>query len=129
MSHRQHTNNRNVGPFRYWQPEQIPNFLLAAPVLAISVYGAVKSFARGHLNSLELAINTHSLLMSALLIFASHTQIALRLAPTDTVLWWTLARSAVDSNGSSRLIKFWVWFVCIWGAVSLVLWSGHYPPA
>ena len=31
-----------VGPFRYYEMNQIPNFLLAAPVLALSVYAVTK---------------------------------------------------------------------------------------
>ncbi len=77
------------------------------------------------------AIVAYVALMDALLIFASHTQIALRLAPTDPVVWWTLAKS-FGSAGNRRLNaleKGWGWWVCVWGAASLVLWTGHYPPA
>lgn len=129
--------NRNIGLFRYWRPEQLPNFVLAAPVLSISLLGLRRQLTTGlptsHANSRHLvaAILVYQTLMNWLLIFASHTQIALRLAPTDPVLWWTLATSLATktSRELAWFEKMWCWWVCIWGAASMVLWAGHYPPA
>jgi phosphatidylinositol glycan class V len=59
--------------------------------------------------------------MFVLLLFASHVQIALRLAVTDPTLWWTLA--------ASKRLSAWTYFCVVYGAVSLVLWAGFYPPA
>ena len=116
--------------------------------------------------------------LTLLLIFASHTQIALRVALTDPVVWWNIADMAFEwdpaflrpliestlekpqlspirqklqaGNGvreqsrgwmrskeeevrsGRRMTKWgriWVGYVVIWGAVSLLLWAGHYPPA
>ncbi|KAE8225407.1 hypothetical protein CF319_g1854 [Tilletia indica] len=38
----------NVGFLRYWEPSQLPNFLLAAPVLVFAVYGSIK-YSKGSL--------------------------------------------------------------------------------
>jgi len=72
--------------------------------------------------------------MTFLLIFSSHTQIALRVISTDPVFWWVLADLAFDwttrdHRRMTRIGKLWVWWSVIWGAVSIVLWAGHYPPA
>jgi phosphatidylinositol glycan class V len=113
--------------------------------------------------------------LTLLLLFASHTQIALRVAVTDPVVWWNLAdmaykwdpaflrpvlKNAADGSqglqGSKvvasapgrdvggvreeenriragrRMTKWgrlWVGYVVVWGAVSMLLWAGHYPPA
>ncbi|CAK9782258.1 mannosyltransferase [Cutaneotrichosporon oleaginosum] len=136
----------NIGLFKYWRLQQAPNFLLAAPVLTVSLIGVCRHLSMGDSVSsastspdrisgggsdVQTAIVVYIALMDVLLIFASHTQIALRLAPTDPVVWWTLAKS-FDSAGSRKLTlleKGWGWWVLVWGAASLVLWSGHYPPA
>ncbi|KAL1405821.1 ER membrane glycoprotein subunit of the GPI transamidase complex-like protein [Vanrija albida] len=127
----------NVGPFRYWTLSQLPNFALAAPVLYVTIKGlashlqSLVASSPTRIARLDTAIYLHQLLMMALLIISSHTQIALRLAATDPVVWWTIAASALggDKGDLGKTAKVWLWWVCIWGAVSLVLWSGHYPPA
>ena len=91
--------------------------------------------------------------MTALLIFGSHTQIALRVISTDPVFWWLLADLAFekrkenesgDGDGGgdksrgrgrgrgmamTRLGQVWLYWTVVWGSVSIVLWVGHYPPA
>ncbi|WOO83212.1 GPI mannosyltransferase 2 [Vanrija pseudolonga] len=126
----------NVGPFRYWTLSQLPNFAMAGPVLYITLkglfthLGSIASSSLSRIAHLDTGIYLHQLLMMALLIVSSHTQIALRLAATDPVVWWTVAASALGNKGDlGKTAKVWLWWVCIWGAVSLVLWSGHYPPA
>lgn len=125
---------RNIGFLKYWRLEQVPNFILAAPVLYISILGiytyktSTWPIAKSD-NHTMAAIVTHQTLINALLLFSSHTQIALRLAPTDPVMWWTLASSLVTGRKVEWWHTMWGWWVCLWGAASLVLWTGHYPPA
>lgn len=77
----------------------------------------------------------HHAVMTLLLIFGSHTQIALRVISTDPVFWWLLADNAFTpgsdktERGMTRAGQAWLWWTVIWGAVSIVLWAGHYPPA
>lgn len=131
------SDSRNIGLFRYWRVEQLPNFVLAAPILCISLLGLRRQLATGLPTShpgngdMIAAIMVYQAVMNALLIFASHTQIALRLAPTDPVLWWTLATSLATKTSRSFTWyeKMWCWWVCVWGVASIVLWAGHYPPA
>lgn len=127
----------NVGPFRYWTLSQLPNFAMAGPVLYITLRGLythlrsiASSSSLSRIARLDTGIYLHQALMMALLIVSSHTQIALRLAATDPVIWWTVAASALGGKDDlGKTAKVWLWWVCIWGAVSLVLWSGHLPPA
>jgi phosphatidylinositol glycan class V len=78
-----------------------------------------------------------------ILVFASHTQIALRVSMGNPVLFWIVGAFVPNSSsGSSSRVNYrrggsrtakWarrgiVWS-CTWGAVSLVLWAGFYPPA
>lgn len=37
--------------------------------------------------------------------------------------------SVIPVKGLTQIGKIWVWWTVIFGAISIVLWSGHYPPA
>lgn len=81
-----------------------------------------------------------------ILLFASHTQIALRVSMGNPILFWIVGAFVSNPNssrkyrggagsgsrGRGRTAKWArrgiVWS-CTWGAVSLVLWAGFYPPA
>lgn len=107
-----------------------------------------------------LPFHLQHLLLTALLVFGSHTQIALRTAITDPVVWWNVAsvafrwepmyRQASEAGASAdnqvkkpetkeelldagkRMTtagRIWVGWAVVWGAISLVLWSAHLPPA
>ena len=131
----------NVGLFRYWTPQQFPNFLLAAPVLVLLSYystQSVRSFAnrlfdktqpRKHspFESPSLAPHgIHAFVFTSILLFASHTQIILRFAASLPFTYWSAARLLVERP---RLGKWWVGWSVVWGALSLVLWSTFLPPA
>ena len=137
--------DRNVGFLKYWTSAQIPNLLIVAPVLAVSLIGTYR-YLGGLLNPNEtkkrphdslsmLPFHLHHLAMTFLLIFSSHTQIALRVISGDPVVWWNLTALSFDWTNANELRdmtssgRAWMWWTVIWGAVSLVLWSGHYPPA
>ena len=130
----------NVGLFRYWTPAQLPNFLLAAPTLA-----TILAFAYHHLHSLFIQIQRqqkaraapfahesltphvlHSVFMSGLLLFASHTQITLRLAASMPVLYWAGTWLVVEHPQCAAL---WVAWSFLWGTISILLWSSFLPPA
>jgi phosphatidylinositol glycan class V len=184
--------------------EQLPNILLASPVLLASIAGTY-SYLRGMLHRQSvpshplrpaqhlalLPFHLHHLLLTFLLLFSSHTQIALRLSITNPVIWWNVASMAFDwsdedvnanldeplapqstqtseksireapNGGSDPSVsmeksaktdyvsatvprglkgklrtkkmtlpgKLWVGWTVVWSLISLILWSGHYPPA
>lgn len=133
--------NRNVGLFKYWTIAQVPNFLLAAPVLAVSLLPTLAYFQKASTAPHTLLpFHIHHLFLTLLLIFASHAQIALRVCITDPVVWWNVAAVAVDwapvgKGDQARPTvlttagKLWIGWVVVYGTVSLFLWAGHYPPA
>ncbi|KAF9650892.1 hypothetical protein BDM02DRAFT_3185046 [Thelephora ganbajun] len=101
----------NVGFLRYWTPQQIPNFLLAAPVLALLSYYSVQSVCSfaGRLfdkaqprnlpapESQSLAPHSiHAFIFTSILLFASHTQIILRFASSLPFTYWSAARLLID---------------------------------
>lgn len=131
----------NVGILRYWTLQQLPNFLLAAPVLGLLSYystQSVRSFAGllfdqarlqkpSPFDSLSLAPHgIHAFVFTSILLFASHTQIILRFAASLPFTYWSAARLLVEHP---RLGKWWVGWSVVWGAVSLVLWWTFLPPA
>lgn len=175
----------------YWTIAQIPNLILALPVLLIALTGSycffqsyaqlqipipanpIKHGDKPHQTTISstlfepfipttisgptssrilLPLYIHSTALTLLLIFSAHTQIALRVCVTDPVVWWSLAglafkwqRSSAyprkgdnmdkarprgeDKMGMTIIGKIWIWWTLIQGAISIVLWAGHYPPA
>lgn len=146
----------NVGFLRYWTPAQLPNILLAAPIL-ISIF----SFSFSHLRASTLpallrhplisahpaALRLravcmpnksifwqesiiphilHSLVMCSILLFAAHTQITLRLAASMPTTFWAAAYLMVQHPRTGR---WWVAWSVVWGAISIVLWAVFLPPA
>ncbi|KAI0667402.1 GPI mannosyltransferase 2 [Trametes maxima] len=144
----------NGGLLRYWTLQQLPNFLLGAPPLlllfafalryvrralaprlAISALGPVSTTATTTLNdrhpspflSSSIAPHViHALILSLLLLFASHTQIVLRQAASMPVTYWAAAWLCVERPVFGR---WWVGWSVVWGALSCVLWAVFLPPA
>lgn len=86
------------------------------------------------------------LLLTLLLLFNSHVQIILRQAATMPLIWWALAdgigfewnwwrEGNQDDHHHKKpkllTIRWTLWFkwLSIWFPISLILWSGFYPPA
>ncbi|KAG8790825.1 ER membrane glycoprotein subunit of the GPI transamidase complex-like protein [Ceratobasidium sp. 428] len=117
----------DVGLWRYWTPSQIPNFLLAAPMLLLvggasilflaTVYRASTAEAKfkgsdrvqsiAPLDGLSLAPQMtltllpyalHALVLSLLLFTTAHVQIALRVLPAATP-WASWAGAALVMKG------------------------------
>ncbi|KAJ1303037.1 hypothetical protein OPQ81_011238 [Rhizoctonia solani] len=106
----------DVGPWRYWTVAQIPNFLLAIPILALSFSSIVwfmiassrgirfnpekvdSSLPESTLSPLKALIllpyALHALVLSLMLLIAAHVQIALRILPAATP-WISWAGAAL----------------------------------
>ncbi|KAI0822156.1 GPI mannosyltransferase 2 [Trametes gibbosa] len=136
----------NVGFLRYWTPQQLPNFLLGAPPLTLLFAFALHYIRRALLPRLAALAGppsppqksppflprsiaphaVHALVLSLLLLFASHTQIVLRTAASMPFTYWAAAWLVVEH---SRWGRWWVGWSVVWGAVSCVLWAVFLPPA
>ncbi|KAJ7668374.1 GPI mannosyltransferase 2 [Mycena polygramma] len=126
----------NSGFLRYWTLQQLPNFLIAAPpLIAISTFSVyhlghwIKVPAQHGHAFLSASIAPHAiyaLLLSAILLFASHTQIVLRLAASMPITYWAAAWLVVQHPKCGRA---WVAWSVLWGSLSILLWSAFLPPA
>ncbi|KAJ7727668.1 glycosyltransferase family 76 protein [Mycena maculata] len=126
----------NVGFLRYWTPQQLPNFLLAAPpLLALSAFSThhlrhwLKNPAapgRAFLSASIAPHAIHALIMCGTLLFASHTQIVLRFAAAMPLTYWAAAWLLVEAPTWGRA---WVTWSILWGALSVLLWGAFLPPA
>jgi phosphatidylinositol glycan class V len=167
---------------RYWTPSQLPNFILAAPILVASIYGIYqywqlvfrrfthsKTATTSTISSQSRPASTRSrsspdldsdlelrrtlwenpeaapfflihTITTLILVFASHTQIALRVSMGNPVLFWIVGAFVSSSSSrvnyrrggggrTARWARRGIVWSCTWGAVSLVLWAGFYPPA
>jgi len=142
----------NVGLLKYWRVYQIPNFLLPSPPLVLLVCSAVTTirasfpYLANRITSIVSGKGTtkmgdaddpgdiemlphalHALIMASILIFVSHTQIALRALPTLPFMHWSVAGLFTHKPGPAK--AWWMYWCVIWWAMSCVLWGAFLPPA
>jgi GPI mannosyltransferase 2 len=131
----------NVGFLQYWTLSQLPNFVLAAPVLLLLLSSSihhirqtVTRYLSGQKQSQYSPFSSpsliphaiHAFILTTTLLFASHTQIILRLAGSMPFTYWSAAWLLFERPAWG---KWWVGWSVIWGSVSLVLWAVFLPPA
>lgn len=128
------------GLFRYWSLQQLPNFLITAPplltIFIFSIYHLRVRLAdilnpsnRGNrpFSSSSLTPHAiHSLFICCLLLFASHTQILLRVAASLPLTYWAAAWLVIYYPIHGQR---WIAWSMAWGSISVVLWSSFLPPA
>ncbi|EKM80848.1 hypothetical protein AGABI1DRAFT_71435 [Agaricus bisporus var. burnettii JB137-S8] len=128
----------NVGFLKYWSLSQLPNFLLAFPLLiTLFTYSLTYLFyfltstpsPDPFFNSSIAPHAIHALLMSSLLLFASHTQIVLRLAPSMPFTYWAAAYLFTHPTHHPFLSRLWLPWSLIWSLLSVILWIAFLPPA
>mmetsp|Transcript_643 Transcript_643/g.1877 ORF Transcript_643/g.1877 Transcript_643/m.1877 type:complete len:427 (+) Transcript_643:157-1437(+) len=134
-----------VGFLRYFQLQQVPNFLLAMPVLVLTWTGCVRFvrdhglltalravFLPGHQSGkadvadpipLDAAIYmAHWAFLAAYATFFMHVQVSTRLLSSCPALYWWAASLCV--RGHSRAV--WTYFLS-YAALGLVLFPQFYP--
>lgn len=130
-----------MGLFRYWTVAQLPNFVLAAPVLLAMAVGVASYVARLGVRRVLVATCCpwagaalppsaqaalpyvlHTGVLLGVLLLASHVQIALRLCTAGGMpyVWVTVA-----SWPPSRTLGYLSAYTFLAG----VLYAGFYPPA
>ncbi|GAA5939639.1 GPI-anchor transamidase GPI18 [Sporobolomyces koalae] len=149
----------DVGPFRYWTLQQLPNFILAAPMLVLSFAASWSYYAsqprlvlarsvpflrlprsacapapkgRPFLSPALLPFVHLHTATTVMLLVSAHVQIILRLCITNPVVWWYAADLVLDVDKGSRRRAWgarWVTYAVVWGSISVVLWALFLPPA
>lgn len=130
----------NNGLFKYWSLSQLPNFIIASPPLLSLFYYSARYLWHfvGFGNSTGPFFNSsiaphaiHAFLMSGILLFASHTQIILRLAPSMPFTYWAAAYilTHLKDCGHTFLARAWVVWALVWSVISVILWVAFLPPA
>lgn len=131
----------DVGFLRYWTAAQVPNFVLAAPVLVLGAYACQRLALswrrvwvdtcrpwRSDAHECELAHVYYTAIVLVLLLFVSHVQIALRFATPGGLpaLWWGAAVLVREHPRVGRVLQgYLLWY----SLVAAVLYAGFYPPA
>ena len=108
--------------FSYWRPEQIPNFILAAPALGLALIACHDALTRrppikrlvadlragddgARLTIIELALAAHAAATAGLCLFVAHVEISTRLLACGCLPFsWALA--SVDR-------PVWRWYVLL----------------
>jgi GPI mannosyltransferase 2 len=131
----------NVGLFLYWEPKQIPNFLLAMPMILISVTGIAKylkadfrrviSFGaickegeikKGYLaNNLIFPFMFYWGINLVILVFIANVQIITRMVCSLPAIYWYLNENFFEQK---KLILF---YFCSYLLLGPLLFSNFYP--
>lgn len=141
----------NVGLLRYFTREQIPNFLLASPMILLSVCGII-SYCRKNLKTiLTLGIKPVSvakrspfysrrlvpliylwMIMLLSTVFVAHVQIITRLFTFLPAPYWYMAHIICSRRKDSSFLwakRLVIWFCGLYGIAYTVLFLNYYPPA
>ncbi|KAJ4468226.1 glycosyltransferase family 76 protein [Lentinula aciculospora] len=122
----------NSGFLRYWTLTQLPNFIIAAPpFIVIFTYSVhiLRKVMRGDTSESVVGLIPHAIhacVLCSMLLFNSHVQIVLRLAPSMPLVYWAAAWLVMDHP---KAAKWWVCWSIIWGTLSILLWGTFLPPA
>lgn len=108
----------NVGFLNYYEPKQIPNFLLAAPILIFILYDSIRFAMRSvkllpfgvnwpfwHENSWRFVYIFHSFVLCIFCIFFVHIQVSTRmLASSSPCLYWISAQYFYKENSQNHVV-------------------------
>ena len=137
----------NVGFLKYYTSSQLPNFLIAAPMIILSLAACwgyfrsdwKRSFTLGGLHGRHRAnlrflhqdvLFPHFVLLLALLIYTLcivHVQIIARLFSFQPVIYWSLAH--FYTTGTQRARNLIMGYCLVTTLIGTILFMNNYPPA
>lgn len=128
-----------MGFLRYWTPNQIPLFILAAPVLTLLItsgYQILRSPSTAAVSVrstqdhkvLVQALAASQAVVAILALTTYHVQVISRLASGYAVWYWWIASCLMDKTSASKGRGI-VIFMVMYGGIQAVLFSSFLPPA
>jgi phosphatidylinositol glycan class V len=120
----------DVGAFRYWKLTQMPNFLIAGPVIVLCFSACWMYFYSDWKRVVSLGAFTNSSKKSFLLqdsMIVVHIQIIARLFSFQPVLYWSWAH--FFTTGSKKVKSVIVGVNLGYALIGSVLFMNFYPPA
>ncbi|TQV94928.1 DUF409 domain-containing protein [Cordyceps javanica] len=129
----------NVGFLRYWTPNQIPLFILAAPVLTLLMTSGwqvlhgpaaagMASGCRADHRTLVRALAASQAIVALLALTSYHVQVISRLASGYAVWYWWIA-SCLMNKSRHEIGRAAVIFMVMYAGIQAVLFSTFLPPA
>ncbi|KAJ6785693.1 hypothetical protein PWT90_00986 [Aphanocladium album] len=129
----------NVGFLRYWTPNQIPLFILAAPVLTLLIVSGWQTLRRpvgasgmaspvADRRVLVQTLAASQGVVALLALTSYHVQVISRLASGYAVWYWWIAACLMDKK-SVGIGKATVTFMMMYAGIQAVLFSAFLPPA
>jgi phosphatidylinositol glycan class V len=143
---------RDVSPFRYWTILQLPNWLLALPALSLASFFVCLNYKKDLPSiltktltpwkvidktcNLRILPHIHFTLVTLLILLVnSHVQIVLRFASPGSLpaVWWSASYLVLQFYDAKRpspwAASLILPYLVLWNMMSVVLYSGFYPPA
>lgn len=139
----------NVGLFHYFTFNQIPNFILALPMIIICSSACFLYFESDHLRFMSLGLHRkknkrakslklfyddqmlpHIYLLIFMLVynvFVAHVQIITRLFTFMPIVYWFMAHLIMTASIRSQ--KILLTYIGVYGTLGTVLFALNYPPA
>lgn len=117
----------NNGLFKYWTPNNIPNFAFGAPSIGLLAF-SIKYFTKQYpINRILPVSLVGSVFLAALLLFW-HVQIVTRIHTFLPLVYWLAAGLWVHNDYPIAKQVIFAYFV-IWNAVQPALFAAFLPPA
>lgn len=128
----------NVGVFNYYEWKQLPNFILATPMLLLSGHGLTvhfwSRFVRPSKNSVlqprATAYYVHWLFLTINALVVVHIQVTTRLLCACPPVFWTPAAYLMAPGrqpGLTRLGRIVLAYFLLFNALGIGLFSSFYP--
>lgn len=136
----------NNGFLRYWTAQQIPNFILAAPIIFVSIaalyyyismnripfftlgFGKDTSKLTSEYAALKLLPYVYlTLFLLLYVVLFSHVQIILRFFTSVPLLYWFLGH--MMNKKVQGMARFYIYYTVIYSCIGAALFGVFLPPA
>lgn len=117
----------NIGLFKYWTLNNIPNFIFGAPTIGLSAF-SIKYFAKEYPVSRILPVSLVNAAFLTALLLSWHVQIVTRIHTFLPMMYW-VAAGLWTHNDYPILKKVVFGYFIVWNVVQPALFAAFLPPA